>query len=161
MQKPFTISLLTVAALTITGCTQSPSAPSVPSAPAVDTLIQQNTDFAATFAACEADQSKCDLNRKETIQGTITNIRGPNEWDISNYVDVLNNQWQTITIPVLPDSQQKRQTILINQVWENIWLEDIQIWDAITAKVQRFDRIEDGQLEEKLWQYGWIQITRE
>ena len=79
--------------------------------------------------------------------------------NISKYVEISTLQWGVSTIPLLPDTQQKRSTIIVDDTGEVISFDSIVVWDTIKASVKSFDVFEAGQLKEKLGQYGYIQIT--
>lgn len=158
MNKTILLSSMILTALVASGCTQS--TPPAATAP-VDTLTATHSEFVQQFEWCRADNSACDLDRDAVIAGTITKVYEPDIWEFSNFVDILGAEGNTSTIPILPDTQQKRSTIIVSQTWEIIVMDDVNVWDVISAQVKSFDRIENGELTEKLGQYWYIQITKE
>ena len=156
MKQLTSITLLTLSALILTGCNSSDTATTTGESDSPYTI---SAKFAEQFKRCESDPTSCDLNRDAVIQGTITKIYEENIWDFSNFVDVLNADWSTSSIPVLPDTQQKRSTIIVSPSGDLVAFEDIKVWDQIKASVKSFDIVEGGQVAEKLWQYGYIQVT--
>ncbi len=161
MKKISSIVLLFACTVLATGCssTPTPTTPTVPAAVNADPLLTASTNFAAEFKACENNPSSCDLARDGVIEGRIDKIYDPNYWDLSNFVDVIGSEWTKSTIPLLPDSQQKRSTIIVNESWEVVAFENIKVWDQVKVNIKSFDRIEAGQLTEKLGQYGYIQVS--
>ena len=157
MKKSLILTWILLSTLVITGCGSSKTSWWSDSTPL--TPYEISDQFAEQFKVCETNPSSCDLNRDAVIEGTISKIYEPNIWDFSNFVDIATIQWATSTIPLLPDTQQKRSTIIVDASGESVAFEDIVVWDTIKASVKSFDIIEAGQVKEKLGQYGYIQIT--
>lgn len=154
MKKNIWIWLVTLATLVVTGCAQSQ--PASNTAPVADPLTTAHTEFVAQFEKCESNVKDCNaVDRDVVIEGAITRVHG------TDLVDISNDQGIPTTIPILSNSQDWRSTVLVNQSWERISIEDVSVWDTIRADVRAFDRIENGQLIEKLGQYGFIQVSKE
>ncbi len=156
MKKTILLITITMSTLIITGCgsTQNTVSNTVPATP-----YTISAEFAEQFEACEKNPRSCDLDRDSVIEGSITKINEANIWEFSNFVEISTIQWGFSTIPLLPDTQQKRSTIIVNTSWDIIAFEDIIVWDKIKASVKSFDVFEAGELKEKLGQYWYIQIT--
>jgi len=155
MNKTIWIWLISLTTLVVAGCTQSQPTPDAV-APAVDPLTAAHTEFVAQYKKCENNVQDCDaVGRDVVFEGTITKVHGV------DLVDISNDQGIPITIPILSNNQDWRSTVLVDQSWERIGIEDVSVWDTIRADVRAFDRIENGQLIEKLGQYGFIEITKE
>jgi len=156
MKKLLSISLLTSTALVIAGCSSSTS--TTPSAVVdVDPLTAAHATFLQQFAKCEKNIEDCAaVGRDTVIEGTITKVH-----DGIDLVDISTNQGTPTTIPILTNTYDGRSTVLVNQSWKSIGIEDVSVGDAIKADVRAFDRIENGELTEKLGQYGYIIITQQ
>ncbi len=157
MKKVLILTSILLSTVIVTGCSSSTPTWSSDTAPTSPYAVSDQ--FAEEFKACETNPSSCDLDRDAVIEGTITKVYDTSSWEFSNWVDVATIQWATSTIPLLPDSQQKRSTIIVSPAGDPVAFEDITVWDTIKASVKSFDIIEAGQVTEKLGQYGYIQIT--
>ncbi len=156
MKNTLSIWLLSMTAVVLAGCSQSAPQATAPT-PSVDPLTAAHTEFVAQYEKCEINVKDCAaVGRDTVIEGTITKIH-----DGIDLVDISNDQGPTRTIPILSNIQDWRSTVLVNQSGNRISVEDISVWDNIRADVRAFDRIENGQLTEKLGQYGYIQITQQ